>query len=58
MSGINPKHDIKNINLAKEGSLRSEWASREMPVLRSIKERFEIEKPLKDWLNRRINELL
>ena len=47
MSGINPKHDIKNINLAKEGSLRSEWASREMPVLRSIKERFEIEKPLK-----------
>ena len=40
MSGNNPKSDIKNIDLASEGGLRAEWASREMPVLRSIKERF------------------
>lgn len=46
MSGNNPKSDIKNIDLANEGGLRAEWASREMPVLRSIKERFLKEKPL------------
>ncbi|MBM01503.1 MAG: adenosylhomocysteinase [Chloroflexi bacterium] len=46
MSGNNPKSDIKNIDLASEGGLRAEWASREMPVLRSIKERFLKEKPL------------
>ena len=41
------KCDIKDINLAKEGALRAEWASKEMPVLQSIKERFLKEKPLK-----------
>ena len=46
MSESNPKNDIKDINLSKEGNLRAEWASREMPVLRSIKERFLKEKPL------------
>lgn len=41
------KGDIKDINLAKKGKLRIEWAAREMPVLRSISERFGREKPLK-----------
>lgn len=41
------KSDIKDPSLAKEGMLRIEWASREMPVLRIIRERFAREKPLK-----------
>ena len=41
------KQDVKDINLAKKGALRIEWAEKEMPVLRSIKERFEKQKPLK-----------
>jgi adenosylhomocysteinase len=41
------KHDVKDIGLAKKGRLRIEWAEQEMPVLRSIRERFEKEKPLK-----------
>ncbi len=40
-------YDIKDLSLANEGALRSEWAEREMPVLRTIKERFAKEKPLK-----------
>ncbi|MBC7933073.1 MAG: adenosylhomocysteinase [Rubrivivax sp.] len=40
-------HDIKDISLAPEGKLRIEWAEREMPVLRLIRERFASEKPLK-----------
>jgi len=40
-------YDIKDINLAKEGLLRIEWAAREMPVLEIIKERFKKQKPLK-----------
>lgn len=43
------KHDIKDIGLAKKGKLRTEWAAQEMPVLRSIKERFKKEKPLKGF---------
>ena len=41
--------DIKNPGLAQEGQLRIEWAAREMPVLRSIRERFSKEKPLKGY---------
>lgn len=41
------KHDVKDINMAKKGALRIEWAEKEMPVLRSIKQRFAKEKPLK-----------
>ena len=37
-------YDIKDINLAPEGALRAEWAEREMPVLRGIKNRFFKEK--------------
>jgi adenosylhomocysteinase len=43
------KYDIKDINLAKKGKLRIEWAEQEMPVLRSISERFKKEKPLKGF---------
>ena len=41
------KHHIKDIDLAQSGRLRMEWAEREMPVLRQIRERFSTEKPLK-----------
>ncbi len=41
------KHDVKDMGLAKKGKLRIEWAAQEMPVLRSITERFAKEKPLK-----------
>ncbi len=40
------QYDIKDINLAEQGKQRIEWADREMPVLRLIRERFEKEKPL------------
>ena len=39
-------YDIKDPKLAEGGRRRIEWADREMPVLRSIKERFEKERPL------------
>jgi adenosylhomocysteinase len=39
--------DIKNPDLAPDGKRRIEWAEREMPVLRLIRERFANEKPLK-----------
>jgi len=41
------RHDVKNIGLAKKGKLRIEWAAQEMPVLKTIAERFRKEKPLK-----------
>lgn len=41
------KHDIKDIDLAKKGKLRIEWAAQEMPVLKIIGERFKKGKPLK-----------
>src|ERR671921_401336 len=40
------QYDIKDINLAPQGKQRIQWADREMPVLRLIRERFEKEKPL------------
>ncbi|MCA1849797.1 MAG: adenosylhomocysteinase, partial [Acidobacteria bacterium] len=39
-------YDIKDISLAAEGRRRIEWAEREMPVLRLIREKFAEEKPL------------
>ncbi len=39
-------YDIKDINLAEGGQRRIDWAEREMPVLRQIRERFAREKPL------------
>ncbi|MDI6780699.1 MAG: adenosylhomocysteinase [bacterium] len=38
--------DVRDINLAEKGRLRIEWAGRQMPVLKLIKERFLKEKPL------------
>ena len=40
-------YDVKDMSLAKEGKLRIDWAAKEMPVIRLIKERFGREKPLK-----------
>ncbi|MCC6705058.1 MAG: adenosylhomocysteinase, partial [Thermomicrobiales bacterium] len=40
------KFDIKDLSLAADGRRRIEWAAREMPVLRQIRERFAAEKPL------------
>jgi len=39
-------YDVKDLSLAKAGRSRIEWAEREMPVLRLIRERFEHERPL------------
>ncbi len=39
-------YDIKDINLAPEGKRRIEWAENDMPVLRQVRERFALEKPL------------
>ncbi len=41
------KCDIKDISLAEQGKNQIEWAFKDMPVLRKIKQRFEIEKPFK-----------
>src|SRR5512139_590597 len=41
------KYDIKDINQAEGGRRRMDWAEREMPVLRQIRERFKKEKPLR-----------
>ncbi|MFA5115187.1 MAG: adenosylhomocysteinase [Candidatus Omnitrophota bacterium] len=41
------KYDIKDISLAKKGSLRIEWARNNMPVLGLVAERFRRELPLK-----------
>jgi adenosylhomocysteinase len=39
--------DVKDMKLADMGRKRIEWAEREMPVLRLIRERFAKEKPLR-----------
>ncbi|AFZ32758.1 adenosylhomocysteinase [Gloeocapsa sp. PCC 7428] len=41
-----PKYEIKDLALAATGRQRIEWAGREMPVLRQIRDRFAQEKPL------------
>ncbi len=41
------KADIKDPSLSSAGILHIEWAAREMPVLKLIRERFAREKPLK-----------
>ncbi len=40
------EYDVKDVGLASKGKQRIEWAEREMPVLRLIRERFGDEKPL------------
>ncbi len=44
---MSDNYDIKDINQAEGGRRRIDWAEREMPVLRQIRERFAKEKPLK-----------
>lgn len=41
------EYDVKELKLAAEGKLRTEWAAQDMPVLAQIRRRFEREKPLK-----------
>ena len=41
------KYDIKDPSLAGEGSRRIDWAGREMPVIKTIGQRFAREKPLR-----------
>ncbi|HEV3468430.1 MAG TPA: adenosylhomocysteinase [Pyrinomonadaceae bacterium] len=41
------EYDVRDLSLAADGRRRIEWAEREMPVLRLIREKFEQEKPLK-----------
>jgi adenosylhomocysteinase len=41
-----PAHDVTDLGLAANGVRRVEWAEREMPVLRLIRERFARERPL------------
>jgi adenosylhomocysteinase len=40
-------YDVKDLSQAALGKQRIEWAAREMPVVKLIKERFSKEKPLK-----------
>jgi adenosylhomocysteinase len=45
---VNPtiEYDVKDLALAEQGVNRIEWAAREMPVVRMIREHFSREKPL------------
>src|SRR5260370_22684797 len=43
---MNSAHDVKDESLAEGGLTRIHWADGQMPVLRSIRERFGREKPL------------
>ncbi len=47
VTAMEMKCDIKDISLAEQGKNNIEWALRDMPVLRKIKERFIKEKPFK-----------
>lgn len=46
MTTSTANHDVADLALADEGNRLIEWAGREMPVLRLIRERFERERPL------------
>ncbi len=43
---MSQSYDVKDLNLAQAGLNRIHWAEREMPVLRLIRERFALERPL------------
>ena len=40
------EHEVADLSLAEAGQVRVAWADGQMPVLRSIRERFERERPL------------
>jgi adenosylhomocysteinase len=42
-----PEHDVADLGLAKQGRERIEWAEKQMPVMRRIRDRFEKEQPLR-----------
>jgi adenosylhomocysteinase len=42
---VRAKYEIKDISLAPHGKQRIEWAGREMPVLKQIRDRFAQEQP-------------
>lgn len=44
---MNLKYDVKDLTLAPQGKLKIEWASSQMPVLATIRNRFRKVKPLK-----------
>jgi adenosylhomocysteinase len=46
MATTAPRHDVKDLALASQGLTKIEWAERQMPVLATIRERFESEQPL------------
>jgi adenosylhomocysteinase len=41
-----PPHEVADLSLAPEGAARIAWASDRMPVLRQIRERFTVQRPL------------
>jgi adenosylhomocysteinase len=47
MTALSAQGHVRDAKLAEEGVNRIEWAEREMPVLRQIRDRFAREKPLK-----------
>src|SRR5688572_13429831 len=47
MVAMTPQGHVANPKLAEEGLRRIEWAEREMPVLRQVRERFAKEKPFR-----------
>ncbi len=46
-NGARQDYDVHDLGLAKAGHRRIEWAERQMPVLRSIRDKFQSELPLK-----------
>src|SRR5262245_63019449 len=49
MATTTPEHHVRDLALAPAGVTRIEWADRQMPVLASIRARFEREKPLEGY---------
>ena len=41
------KYDVKDVTMAEKGRSRVEWAEMAMPVSQLIRDRFEMEKPLR-----------
>jgi adenosylhomocysteinase len=46
MTATQVKHEVKDLSYATLGKQRIEWAGREMPVLRQIRDQFAQQKPL------------
>ena len=47
------KCDIKDINLAEQGKRQIDWAFKDMPVLKKIRERFIKEQPFLMGMDKR-----